>query len=111
MELMASSKTLKVLLLKEGDRWIAQCLEFDIATQGTTISDSLDNFCEVFAGQIAFDLAHNREPLSDKKPAPPWYWQVSNHAEKLERRVLLKVPKEVRPKLGFRLASTEAWVG
>jgi predicted RNase H-like HicB family nuclease len=112
MVLMASSRILRVLLLKEGsdNGWVAQGLEIDIAAQGASIKEALNNFTEVFAGQVASDLANQREPLVSKKQAPPWYWQALKHAEPLKNSIPLNLPKNARPKLGFRLTSAEAWV-
>jgi hypothetical protein len=85
-------------------------LEKDIAAQGDSIKDALNNFREVFAGQIASDLANKREPLATKKQAPPWYWQAMEHAEPLRNSVQLAIPKNSQNKLGFRLTPAEAWV-
>lgn len=34
--------TLRILFLKEGDKWAAQCLEHDIAAQGDSIGKAAD---------------------------------------------------------------------
>jgi predicted RNase H-like HicB family nuclease len=31
---------------REDDMFIAQCLEFDVASQGYTVEEALDNLCE-----------------------------------------------------------------
>jgi hypothetical protein len=89
--------TIRVLLLPEKDRaWAAQCLEYDIASQGSSIDDALSNFVQVFCGQISRDLERGIEPLSTKPEAPPWYWQTLKMAEPLKNERALKVPKKAR---------------
>ena len=78
-----TTKTIRVLFFKEGETWVAQCLEFDIAAQGASIKHAREAFIEVFTGQISLDLSKNREPLSEKKQAPHWYWQWLRDAEPL----------------------------
>src|SRR5882724_3126883 len=101
------SRTIRVLLLREGNGWVAQCLEYDIASQGGSIKKAVENFQEVFEGQIALDLQRNREPLAGKKQAPPWYWQALKEAEPLRNPIALKIPKR---SWFSRAASAEALV-
>ena len=61
---------LSVLLFREGEGWIAQGLDYDIAAQGETIGAVKDAFARTFAGQVCVDLHHNIEPLSGFGPAP-----------------------------------------
>lgn len=90
-------KTIRVLLLQEKERaWVAQCLEYDIASQGADIKDALHNFVHVFCGQIVRDLQRNIEPLSTKSEAPAWYWQTLKDAVPLRDEWALKVPKKAR---------------
>jgi hypothetical protein len=90
-------KTIRVLLLPEKDRaWVAQCLEYDIASQGTSIDDALINFVQVFCGQISRDLERNIAPLSTKSEAPHWYWQILKTAEPLKNERALKMPRKAR---------------
>jgi hypothetical protein len=108
---MASSRVIRVLLLKEGtdSSWVAQGLDYDIAAQGESIGEALGNFQAVFQGQVALDLQKGREPLAGKKAAPPWYWQALEQAKPLKEPITLKIPR--RSWFGFRRATSgEAWV-
>ncbi|MGB8682321.1 MAG: hypothetical protein WCD12_05510 [Candidatus Binatus sp.] len=106
------SRTLRVLLFEEHHKgWIAQCLEVDIAAQGSSMKEAMRNFQEVFATQVAFDLSKGREPLAGKKQAPPWYWQALEEAEPLQNPIVLKLPR--RSWLSFLKIPTtpaQAWV-
>jgi hypothetical protein len=91
-------KTIRVLLLPEGQKgeWAAQCLEYDIASQGNSINDAIFNFLQVVTGQICRDIERGIEPLSTKTEAPPWYWQAIKDAEPLKKERSLKVAKRSR---------------
>ena len=90
-------KTIRVLLLPEKDRaWVAQCLEYDIASQGNSINDAILNFVQVFVAQICRDLERGIEPLSTKPEAPSWYWRALKNAEPLKNERALKVPRKAR---------------
>ena len=68
---------LSVLLVREGDLWVAQCLQYDIAAQGKTITEAKHAFCRTVSGQVCVDLRHHVEPLSGFLPAPRVYWERS----------------------------------
>ena len=65
---------LSVLLLKEDEMWVAQCLQYDIAAQGKTITEAKAAFARTFAGQVCVDLHHKVKPLSEFSQAPAEYW-------------------------------------
>lgn len=54
---------LSVVLMWDEDRWVAQCLEYDIAAQGHSIDEARESFERIFFGQIKLDLARGRLPL------------------------------------------------
>jgi hypothetical protein len=72
----ATQLILSVVLLLDGDRWVAQCLDFDIAAQGQSIKEAQESFERVFFGQIALDLEHGRSPLAGIERAPDEYWDL-----------------------------------
>jgi hypothetical protein len=86
-----------VLLLREDNAWVAQCLDFDISAHGRSIHDAKSAFGRVFIGQILLDIQHGRKPLQDVPKAPARYRTLFNHAERLKDAYLLKVPRSVPP--------------
>lgn len=63
-----------VLFQEEGyDSWVAQCLKYDIATQGRTIKLALDSLERTILGQIVLDIEDKKSPLCEIKPAPNEY--------------------------------------
>lgn len=88
---------LSVLLLREGDTWVAQCLEYDIAAQGKTIPAVKEAFARTFAGQVFVDLHHQAEPLCGFSQAPREYWDQFQRAERLADRQPIFIPTESLP--------------
>ena len=80
------SLSVSVIFLQEGNGWVAQCLEYDIAAQGKSIPKAMDALEEVFVGQIVVDLAMNKHPLEDTPAAPPFYWDKQREAMQLRDR-------------------------
>lgn len=60
----------RVLLYLDNNIWVTQGLEYDIATQGTSIPLALDSFERVFVGQIALDIGNGLKPLQNTERAP-----------------------------------------
>lgn len=83
---------LSVLLLLEGDTWVAQCLEYDIAAQGKTIPAAKEAFARTFAGQVFVDLHHSVEPLCGFSQAPAVYWEQFKKGERLADRQPIFIP-------------------
>ena len=71
---------ISVLLFKEGDAWVAQGLEHDLAAQGPSIELVQRAFLSALAGQFKLDLQQKRAPLSHLQPAPMRYWRAWDQA-------------------------------
>lgn len=88
----------RVLVLREGDAYVAQCLEYDIAAQGKTIAEVKRAFERTFLGQMILDARKGKRPLEDIGPAPRYYWEKFEEAFRVEdREPSLSIPKDVPP--------------
>jgi hypothetical protein len=68
------AETFRVLIRKEFDQWVAQCLEVDICVQAPDL-DTLEG---------RFEVALNSEDLAGLDPAPQHYldiWQTARRVE------------------------------
>jgi hypothetical protein len=72
-EEMSAADPIRVLLLKEGEHWVAQCLEYDIGAQARDL-DQLSKWLLV-ALQAERDegLRRHEKPFVGIGPAPPHY--------------------------------------
>jgi hypothetical protein len=57
--------SLNILLFKEGDVWVAQCLQYDLVAQGSSIPEVKRRFTDVFVGQAIIDVTAGKKPFSD----------------------------------------------
>ena len=89
--------TLRILLIKEGSQWVAQCLEHDLAAQGPEIDDAIDAFVSILAATIVTDAEAGRQPLSRCRPAPAEYFDLVRRAKHLDRTPPRRLPDEVPP--------------
>ena len=48
-------ETFYIKVYKESDKWVAECAEYGIATQGDTVDRAIDSFKRVFYGQLYLD--------------------------------------------------------
>lgn len=97
LKIMKSNYEVQVLLIDEKGRWIAQCLEYDFVAQANTMTGAMDIFVKSFAGQIAMDIQHGKEPLTDFTPAPVEFWDKFRASEPLRESKPFRVPEEFVP--------------
>ena len=90
---MPTSFVFRVLLFKEGDHWVAQGLEYDVAAQGRSREETKAAFQRTFIGRLLFDVERGREPLKGVERAPAQYWKV--FAELTEHEKTLSAPERI----------------
>lgn len=82
---MESSLRFRVLLIAHGDSWSAQCLEYDLAAQGKTLTEAQRSFERLINDQVAIDKHFGRKPFAGLPRAPKIYWDAWNQASQLTR--------------------------
>ena len=73
---------LRVLLYVQNDTWIAQCIDFDIATQAESAKNVIESFERVFAAQLLYDHQNGRRVLEGISPAPEHFFPSFREAVK-----------------------------
>ena len=101
---------LRIVYLPEGNSWIAQCLEHDIAAQGKTLQEAEDAFRKTIVGQVILDLRKGREPLEGIKPAPRLYWRKFDEGVRLGVDPTIDLPTDVPPAYMVEKITSEARV-
>lgn len=77
--------SVNVLIFRDCEWWVAQCLEYDIAAQARTIKDVEYEFQRVFIGRIAAAQELGIDPFEDIPPAPEAYRKIFEDADKTLR--------------------------
>jgi len=106
--------SLHVIEYKDGDRFIAHCLEFDLVAQGSTSEEARDNLADLTFSYLHFGMEKDIEQFS-YHPAPKVYWDKFKqiHRKKVLSRhsvdpALLKVPKNRIKDFMEKVETTEA---
>jgi len=71
----ACPKNLSVVVFKESELWVAQCLQYDIAAQADSWGDALRNLEMTINGRIAVCRKESVNPF-DIPQAPKEYWEL-----------------------------------
>ena len=75
--------TIRVLIMRERDYLVAQCLEYDIAVQGRSVEEVSQRFREVVTDHVILASEHDDVPFSNLEPAPPSYEHFWNNASRI----------------------------
>jgi hypothetical protein len=93
--------TLRVLLRRESDReqeqWVAQCLEYDIAAQGRSLSEVKSRFERTVMGNVVLSLRHDEFPFANLLPAPEQYHRLWETATALQDTLPMSLPSNRVP--------------
>jgi hypothetical protein len=89
---------------EHGGRWVAQCLEYDIATQASTLDDLLYEFERILVAHILG--ADGADPFANLSPAPRSFWEMYDRAvTKVAPVRPFPMPDDRRPSLEIRKAA------
>jgi hypothetical protein len=92
-----------VLLHKDGNAWVAQCLEYDLAAQAPSVDEAKKRFMRTLTQQIVADLVDGNDPLSKLPQAPLRYFEDSVTSNKSGPELPVYVPATVTTNKGIRL--------
>lgn len=67
---------MNVVLFRDDDYLVAQCLEHDIAAQGRTFKEVRGLFVATLVAEIVGAIREGRRPLADIGPAPREFWHL-----------------------------------
>jgi hypothetical protein len=76
--------TINVVIFREGDFWVAQCLEYDIAAQAKSLRDLQYEIQRTLAGLIITATEAKEGRFEHIAPAPKRYWEMFATAYALE---------------------------
>lgn len=79
---MSDSTQLRVVVFKDGDLWVAQCLEYDIGAQAPDLDSLRNRLNMAIQVDLETSLEKRGEPFAGIEPAPPYFhemWSRSAH--------------------------------
>lgn len=71
---------LRILVLREGDWFVAQCLEVDLGACAKNLDDVMYELQKTIVGQLFLDETRQRKPFQDLPPAPEEFFQAFQKA-------------------------------
>lgn len=77
------SESVRVLIFKDGDHMVAQCLEHDIAAQGRSHEEVRRSFEWTYIGHVVLAAKRKRAPFADLPKAPEIFWKQFESARNL----------------------------
>ena len=94
------SKTLHILIIKQSEWWVAQCLEYDLAAQARTLKDVQYEFQRIFFGRLLVARELDIDPFEAIPSAPSYYdsiYRDTNKTIKLELKPMENPPTDISP--------------
>jgi hypothetical protein len=93
---------MRAVVFKEGDWWVAQCLEYRYAIQARRLEDMPGELKRCLTAQILISRELGIEPFYGYEPAPRRYWEMYERAEPLSESA--EAP-EASPEVELRVAA------
>ncbi len=72
-ESVVTNEALRVVVFRDGEHWVAQCLEYDIGAQAADIETLQSRFRVVLLAELSASLEANGKPFAGIDPAPEFF--------------------------------------
>lgn len=76
----------RAVVFRDEDLWVAQCLEYDLATQGRTLEQLRERVELLLLARMAVSQKVGRRPFEGLPKGPQEFWDLWGSAEPLETR-------------------------
>lgn len=86
---------IRTVLFKEGEWWVAQCLDVDIAAQAKTEKDLRYELGRLLVGRMMASDKLGIEPFQGLPPAPRRYWDMFFEAQSQPEMLMPFIPLEL----------------
>ena len=76
-----TTESLRVVAFREGDQWVAQCLEYDIQAQGSSFQCATRRLRGAVTSEMRYTHDKFGAPFEGIDPAPELYHDLFNSAD------------------------------
>jgi len=66
----------RVVVFKEEDSFVAQCLEYDICTFASDMRTLRERFLSIFSAELVMSSTNGEEPFAGIEPAPDKFFDM-----------------------------------
>jgi hypothetical protein len=102
---MDSTTLIHAVVFENGGNWVAQCLEYDVATQARTLDSLLYELERIVMAHLFVAEKEGAQPFADIPKAPPRFWEMYRRARRTVRVQELPAPeKQPRPQVEVAFA-------
>lgn len=104
---MEGRHLIHAVAFQNGASWVAQCLEFDIATQAPSLDGLMYELQRILVGHVFVARQEKQEPFERIPKAPQRYWEMYSQARTKVAPVRpadLSIPAEEVPEVEVRAA-------
>jgi len=84
---------LQAVIFQEGDWWVAQCLEYDIAAQAKSSQKVIGELQRILTAHVLISKENGVEPFSTHSRAPERYWKMLEEFQKPLFDIPIETPK------------------
>jgi hypothetical protein len=81
------SLKVSVVAFREGELWVAQCIEYDISARSETLANAMTAFRRMFAANLAASRELGRNGLEGVPPAPQRFRQMFDAAKLVQENL------------------------
>ena len=84
-----------ILFERDPGEWVAQCLEYDIGAQASSLPNLFYELQKSIVGHVVICREHDQDPFECLPPAPSHYWdkwQQEKHAAISPPAVPFRIP-------------------
>jgi hypothetical protein len=95
-----SNFSVRAVVFREGEHWVAQCLEYRYAIQARRLEDIPRVLRSCLKAQILVSRENGIEPFHGFEPAPKRYWDMYDHADPLPESIEAREDDSPLPGIG-----------
>ncbi|MBI4264839.1 MAG: hypothetical protein HY657_10715 [Acidobacteria bacterium] len=96
----ARALVVRVLVLQEGDQYLAQGIDYDLGSQAPSEGQAIQSFVRIFRAHVRRDLELGRAPLEGVPPAPERFFSAWECLEKgRDARLIVEVVSTLQDEL------------
>jgi hypothetical protein len=101
-----TEQRIRAVVFKEGEWWVIQVLDYDLATQVRRLEDVPDTFRRLILGQMEVNAFMGVAPFHGFSKAPRRFWEMYDRARTFVAPTSLgDAESEISPQVEARLAA------
>lgn len=89
----------RVVFFRGSSKWVAQCLEYDIATQADSLEQLETRLVQALNAEVEFSRRLDKQAFTRLPKAPERYWAMWRGATDFDAKPWKGIPVHLLPKI------------